>query len=209
MLKPNIECYHCHLFGHFQDQCPQQPQQWSGGESGARAFVAIEDEGDDMGFASSAWGFKHTRDKRARRDGRGRPETDLGARVQWEDSVLGGMTEHEVVIEEEVAMTAESVGGGGVGGGGVGSEGRKVERVIVIEEEVAMTAERRGKEGRTQQQQIQSQHHSVAPHENVPHPPVPPSFPTPAQQCPSACRRPSATQKQHSGRRQWTQRWTR
>ena len=68
-----------------------------------------------MGFASSAWGFKHTRDKRARRDGRGRPETDLGARVQWEDSVLGGMTEHEVVIEEEVAMTAESVGGGGVG----------------------------------------------------------------------------------------------
>jgi len=83
------------------------------------------------------------------------------------------------------------------------------EHEVVIEEEVAMTAERRGKEGRTQQQQIQSQHHSVAPHENVPHPPVPPSFPTPAQQCPSACRRPSATQKQHSGRRQWTQRWTR
>jgi len=56
VLKLNIECYHCHLFGHFQDQCPQQPQQWSGGESGARAFVAIEDEGDDMGFAFSAWG---------------------------------------------------------------------------------------------------------------------------------------------------------
>ena len=36
---------------------PLQPQQRSGGESGARAFVAIEDEGDDMGFAFSAWGL--------------------------------------------------------------------------------------------------------------------------------------------------------
>ena len=26
VLKPNIECFGCHQFGHFQDRCPQQPQ---------------------------------------------------------------------------------------------------------------------------------------------------------------------------------------
>ena len=45
-------------------------------------------------------------------------EVDLrqfwGPEYRWEDNVPG-MAEHEVVIEEEVAMTAESVGGGGVG----------------------------------------------------------------------------------------------
>jgi len=56
VLKPNIDCYHCHLFGHFQDQCPQQPQQRSGGESGERAYVAVEEnEVDGLGFAFSAW----------------------------------------------------------------------------------------------------------------------------------------------------------
>ena len=146
MLKPNIECYHCHLFGHFQDQCsqqpqqrsggesgerayvaveenevdgmgfafsawdfsqcPQQPQQRSGGESGARAFVAIEDEGDDMGFAFSAWGLSIPEIK----EEDVMEEVDLrqfwGPEYRWEDSVPW-MTEHEVVIEEEVAMTAE------------------------------------------------------------------------------------------------------
>jgi len=56
VLKPNIDCYHCHLFGHFQDQCPQQPQQRSGGESGERAYVVVEEnEVDGLGFAFSAW----------------------------------------------------------------------------------------------------------------------------------------------------------
>ena len=45
--------------GHFQDRCPQQPQQQREGEGGgARAFVAIENEGDDMGFAFPAWDAK-------------------------------------------------------------------------------------------------------------------------------------------------------
>jgi len=114
VLKPNIKCYYCHLFGHFQDQCPQQPQQWSGGESGARAFVAIEDEGDDMGFTFSAWGLNIPEKK----EEDVMEEVDLrqfwGPEYRWEDNVPG-MAEHEVVIEEEVAMTAESVGGGGVG----------------------------------------------------------------------------------------------
>jgi hypothetical protein len=87
-------------------QCPQQPQQRSGGESGARAFVAIEDEGDDMGFAFSAWGLSIPEIK----EEDVMEEVDLrqfwGPEYRWEDSVPG-MTEHEVVIEEEVAMTAE------------------------------------------------------------------------------------------------------
>ena len=110
---------------------------------------------------------------------------------------------------------AQAAAAGSVGGGGVGRE-------------------------ENGEQQSQPQHHSVAPHENVPHPPVPTcwhtehdmdstirhtwlgtspgltydagksglSFPSLAQQCPAACRRPSAAQKQHSGRRQWTQKWT-
>jgi hypothetical protein len=85
-------------------QCPQQPQQRSGGESGAKAFEAIEDEGDDMGFAFSAWGVSIPEIK----EEDVMEEVDLrqfwGPEYRWEDSVPG-MTEHEVVIEE-VAMTA-------------------------------------------------------------------------------------------------------
>jgi len=64
VLKPNIECFGCHQFGHFQDRCPQQPQQQREGEGGgARAFVAIENEGVDMGFAFPAWGSEIKRRK--------------------------------------------------------------------------------------------------------------------------------------------------